>query len=76
VWFRDLPRASEAILIEAARLKGLGIYPLSPLYDPRHPGRRPAELGLVMGYAALEARQIERGCELLAQAADELRGRR
>jgi len=76
VWFRDLPRASEAILIEAARLKGLGIYPLSPLYDPRHPGRRPAELGLVMGYAALEARQIERGCQLLAQAADELRGRR
>lgn len=76
VWFRDLPWASEAALIEAARLKGLGIYPLSPLYDPRHPDRRPVELGLVMGYAALEARQIERGCQLLAHAVDALRGRR
>lgn len=74
VWFRDLPRASEAALIEAARLKGLGIYPLSPLYDPRHPDRRPVELGLVMGYAALETRQIERGCQLLAQAIGALRG--
>ena len=70
VWFRDLPRASEAALIEAARRRGLGIHPLSPLYDPRHPDRRPAELGLVVGYAALETRQIERGCQLLAQAAE------
>ncbi|WP_190242155.1 IS1 family transposase [Bradyrhizobium algeriense] len=29
-----------------------------------------------MGYAALEARQIERGCQLLAQAVDQLRSRR
>jgi GntR family transcriptional regulator / MocR family aminotransferase len=78
VWFRDLPQASEAALIEAARVKGVGIYPVSPLFDQRHPGRRhrPDVIGFVMGYAALEARQIERGCQLLGQAVDQLRSRR
>nr|WP_283807540.1 PLP-dependent aminotransferase family protein [Bradyrhizobium retamae] len=49
-----------------------------PLFNHRHPGRRhqPDVIGLVMGYAALEARQIERGCQLLAQAVDQLRSRR
>ncbi|OCK53902.1 PLP-dependent aminotransferase family protein [Bradyrhizobium sp. LMTR 3] len=77
VWFRDLPQTSEAALIEAARVKGVGIYPVGPLFHP-HPGRRhrPDVIGLVMGYAALEARQIERGCQLLAQAVDQLRSRR
>lgn len=76
VWFRDLLRKSETMLIEAARLKGVGLYPVSPLFDPRHPGRRPNAAGFVMGYAALEPRQIERGCKLLAEAVDELRMRR
>nr|WP_083219505.1 PLP-dependent aminotransferase family protein [Bradyrhizobium icense] len=78
VWFRDLPQTSEAALIEAARVKGVGIYPVAPLFNHRHPGRRhqPNVIGLVMGYAALEARQIERGCQLLAQAVDQLRSRR
>ena len=73
VWFRDLPRKSEAMLIETARLKGVGIYPISPLFDPHHPGRRENVVGLVMGYAALEPRQIERGCRLLAEAVDDVR---
>ncbi|XSC42833.1 hypothetical protein ACF1BQ_032135 [Bradyrhizobium sp. RDT10] len=30
VWFRDLPQTSEAALIEAARVKGVGIYPVAP----------------------------------------------
>ncbi|WP_108523291.1 PLP-dependent aminotransferase family protein [Bradyrhizobium algeriense] len=78
VWFRDLPQTSEAALIEAARVKGVGIYSVAPLFNHRHPGRRhqPDVIGLVMGYAALEARQIERGCQLLAQAVDQLRSRR
>ncbi|RZN08008.1 aspartate aminotransferase [Bradyrhizobium genosp. SA-3] len=75
VWFCDLPQASEAILIEAARTRGVGIYPVSPLFDRRHAGggRRPDLAGLVMGYAALQPRQIERGCQLLAQAVEQLR---
>lgn len=73
VWFRDLPQASEATLIEAARARGVGIYPVSMLFDQRRPARRTAGVGLVMGYAALEARQIERGCQLLAQAVEQIR---
>jgi GntR family transcriptional regulator/MocR family aminotransferase len=77
VWFSDLPHTSEPALIEAARAKGVGIYPVSPLFDQRHPSRyRPSVVGLVMGYAALEARQIERGCQVLAQVVDQLRPRR
>ncbi|WP_370141740.1 MocR-like pyridoxine biosynthesis transcription factor PdxR [Bradyrhizobium yuanmingense] len=77
VWFDDLPKKSETALIEAARAKGVGIYPISPLYDQRQPDRRrgPNLIGLIMGYAALEARQIERGCQLLAQAGDQFRSR-
>jgi GntR family transcriptional regulator/MocR family aminotransferase len=72
VWFRDLPQASEAALIEAARDKRLGIYPVSPLFDAARPRHRPDVVGLVMGYAALEKHQIERGCQLLAQAVQQL----
>ncbi|MCP3477506.1 PLP-dependent aminotransferase family protein [Bradyrhizobium sp. CCGUVB1N3] len=78
VWFRDLPPTSEAALIEAALAKGVGIYPVSSLFDQRRQARRhrPDVVGLVMGYAALETRQIERGCELLVQAVEQLRSTR
>lgn len=70
VWFRDLPRESEAMLTEAARAKGVGIYPISPLFDLCHPERRPDMSGVVMGYAALEPRQIEHGYRPFAEAAE------
>ena len=78
VWFRDLAQQSEAALIEAARSKGVGVYPVSALFDRRRSGRRarPEVVGLVMGFAALEARQIERGCRLLAEAVNEVVARR
>ncbi|MBR1187437.1 PLP-dependent aminotransferase family protein [Bradyrhizobium sp. AUGA SZCCT0160] len=74
VWFRDLAQDFEAALIEATRSKGVGVYPVSALFDRRRQGRRsrPEVVGLVMGFAALEVRQIERGCTLLAQAVDEV----
>ncbi|OAF20015.1 PLP-dependent aminotransferase family protein [Bradyrhizobium neotropicale] len=73
-WFDDVPQAREAALIEAARAKCVGIYPVSALFDGRRVGRRRSReaVGLVMGYAALETAQIERGCRLLAQAVDEV----
>ncbi len=72
VWFRDLPQALESTLVEAARDKRLGIYPVSLLFDKARPEHRPDVVGLVMGYAALEKRQIERGCQLLAQLVQQL----
>jgi GntR family transcriptional regulator/MocR family aminotransferase len=73
-WFDGLPQAREAALIEAARAKGVGIYPVSALFDGGRTGRPRSRqaVGLVMGYAALETAQIERGCRLLARAVDEL----
>jgi GntR family transcriptional regulator/MocR family aminotransferase len=77
-WLRDLARDCEAALVEAARSKGVGVYPVSALFDRRGQGRRRGPqavglvVGLVMGFAALEVRQIERGCRLLAQAVDEV----
>ncbi|KJC41284.1 PLP-dependent aminotransferase family protein [Bradyrhizobium sp. LTSP857] len=77
-WFRDLTRDHEAALVEAARAKGVGVYPVSALFDPRGQGRRRRleAVGLVMGFAALDVRQIERGCKLLAQAVDDIVPRR
>jgi GntR family transcriptional regulator / MocR family aminotransferase len=73
-WLDDLPQKREDALIQAARAKGVGIYPVSALLvgPSRTPGRTRKTVGLVMGYSALEIAQIERGCKLLAQAAAEL----
>ena len=73
-WFDALPRASEEALIRAARSRAVGIYPVSSLYDRRRQSQRtrPDAVGLVMGYSALEKRQIDRGCKLLAAAVDDL----
>jgi GntR family transcriptional regulator/MocR family aminotransferase len=69
-WFDDLPQKREDALIQAARARGVGIYPVSALLVG--PRRTQKGVGLVMGYSALEPAQIERGCKLLAQALDRL----
>lgn len=69
-WFDDLPQKREDALIQAARTRGVGIYPVSALLVG--PRRSQKSVGLVMGYSALEPAQIERGCKLLAQAFDKL----
>jgi GntR family transcriptional regulator/MocR family aminotransferase len=68
-WFDDLPHKREDALVQAARARGIGIYPVSALVAG---ARRSKTVGLVMGYSALETAQIERGCRLLAQAVAEL----
>ena len=68
-WFDHLPQKHEDVLVKTARAKGVGIYPVSALFVG---SRTRKSVGLVMGYSALEAAQIERGCKLLAQAIAEL----
>jgi GntR family transcriptional regulator/MocR family aminotransferase len=65
--FRALPWSKERKLVEAATAASIGVHPLSPLYD-RSQGR-PAEAGLVLGYASLSLAEIERGIQTLAQIA-------
>lgn len=69
LWLPGLTSEREAVLVEAARGHGVGVYPLSPLYG--EPGRRRGPgraAGLVLGYASLSEPQIRRGVQLLGTA--------
>ncbi len=69
VWFQALPASAESSLVQAARDRGVRVYPISTLFHPSTPGelkQRPA--GLVMGYALLEPEAIEEGVRRLAEA--------
>ncbi len=69
-WFRDIPRAGEAMLAEAARGTGVGLYPISPLYDPDGGAERPDCAGMVMGFGGLEPGAIAEGIRRLAGVLD------
>jgi GntR family transcriptional regulator/MocR family aminotransferase len=62
VWLRDLPAAQVGALARAAAAAGVGIYPVSPFYEAP-----PARAGLLLGYAALDEREIRVGVERLAR---------
>ena len=66
-WLRGIPRAQEQAFCERARQAGLGVYPISPLYDPSVEIDRPGCAGLVLGYAGLSLQEIESGIALLAE---------
>lgn len=65
IWLPSLRPRDEPALVLAARDKGVGVYPLSPLFAmPPSQGRtRPA--GLVLGYASLTPRQIGEGMRIV-----------
>lgn len=65
-WFPDVPARAEPALVQAARRRGVRVYPIGPLYHPDKPPKRPA--GLVMGYALLELAAIDEGVRRLAAA--------
>lgn len=72
VWFRTLPARLERTLMVKARETGVGVYSIAALYDPKSSVAQPDRLGLVMGYAALDPKRIERGVQLLGKV---VRGR-
>jgi GntR family transcriptional regulator/MocR family aminotransferase len=63
-WLNGVATQREPNLIEAANVAGIGLYPVSPLYEPSGP--RPTQAGLVLGYAGLEADALRRGVKALA----------
>ena len=74
-WFPSLPHQAEPTVVEAARRRGVCVHPIGPLYVPGGKGshgQRPC--GLVMGYALLDAAQIEKGVLALSKAVQEVRG--
>jgi GntR family transcriptional regulator/MocR family aminotransferase len=65
-WLNRVPRAREEAVVVRAQLAGLGLYPVSPLYASA-PADRPDAAGLVMGYASLDERTIDRGVRILKE---------
>jgi GntR family transcriptional regulator/MocR family aminotransferase len=63
-WLNNVAADREPAIIEAARAAGIGLHPVSPLYDPAEP--RPANAGFILGYAGLDADALARGIEVLA----------
>jgi GntR family transcriptional regulator/MocR family aminotransferase len=72
VWFNDVPQRQESELIRRARDAGVGVYPVTPLYSSVKTSYRPDRAGLVMGYASLDGRTIERGARSLTTVLKEL----
>jgi GntR family transcriptional regulator/MocR family aminotransferase len=60
-WFRDRAPEDAEEIVARAEQAGVGVYPVTPYYLDRPPAA-----GLVLGYAALNANEIEAGITLLA----------
>lgn len=71
-WLTRFPLDREALIVAAARAAGVGVYPITPLYDPSSLSDRPDHPGLVIGYAGLDGREIALGIERLGAALDSL----
>ncbi|WP_332696749.1 MocR-like pyridoxine biosynthesis transcription factor PdxR [Bosea sp. (in: a-proteobacteria)] len=67
VWFRDIAAAREPDFVALGRVKGIGVYPIGPLYMHADAAARPDMAGLVIGYASVEPQEIERGVAILAE---------
>ena len=70
-WLNQIPRSEEDTLIVRAHAAGLGIYPVGPLYAASPTTDLPDWAGLVIGYAGLSERDIERGVRRLAAVLSE-----
>jgi GntR family transcriptional regulator/MocR family aminotransferase len=75
-WLPRLPMDQEATFVAAARAAGVGLYPITPLYDPSFTSDRPDHSGFVMGYASLDDRDITRGVERLTAALEAVTAQR
>lgn len=63
-WINGVAADRESAILAAARAAGVGLYSVSPLYDPTEP--RPAEAGFILGYAGLDTEALRRGVAALA----------
>lgn len=64
IWVDGVDASREGEIVDAARSMGLGLYPVSSLYDPS--ASRPGTAGFVLGYAALDVDMLRRGVAMLA----------
>jgi GntR family transcriptional regulator/MocR family aminotransferase len=75
-WLPALAASAEQALVQAARERGVRVYPISPLFHPNALAKQVRRsAGLVMGYALLELEAIEVGVGRLAAAVSSIRRR-
>ena len=68
LWLPFLRPRDEAVLAAAARDKGVGVYPVSPLFARPASQAHARPAGLILGYASLSVEQIQSGLRILAAA--------
>lgn len=66
LWLPFLRPKDEPALVAAARSKGVGVYPVSPLFAKPPQGMQPRPAGLILGYASLTVEMIDQGMRVLA----------
>jgi GntR family transcriptional regulator/MocR family aminotransferase len=66
VWIKDIPMHSEQKIVAMAKEKGVGIWPVSPLFAEGKKFRKEPCTGFVLGYASLKKSDIDQGIRLLA----------
>jgi GntR family transcriptional regulator/MocR family aminotransferase len=66
LWLPGLKAVDEGALADAARQKGVGVYPLSPLFASRK-GAKARAAGFILGYAGLTVAEIDEGVCALGQ---------
>jgi GntR family transcriptional regulator/MocR family aminotransferase len=72
LWLPSVRPQDEPVVVAAARERGVGVYPLSPLFAVRQQGTRSRRAGLILGYASLTVEQIQKGVRTLAAAIGQL----
>jgi GntR family transcriptional regulator / MocR family aminotransferase len=72
LWLPFMRSQDEPALVASARNKGVGAYPVTPLFarQPTTLEARPA--GLILGYASLTSEQIQQGVRTLASVIAEM----
>ncbi|MBL8344315.1 MAG: PLP-dependent aminotransferase family protein [Rubrivivax sp.] len=68
LWLPSLRAQHEPALVAAARERGVGVYPVSPLFAAPPHRARPRPAGLILGYASLTLEQIRQGVQALGTA--------
>ncbi|MBX9795216.1 MAG: PLP-dependent aminotransferase family protein [Burkholderiaceae bacterium] len=68
LWLPAIAQRDEAAVVTAARERGVGVYPLSPLFAGPELRKRSLRAGLILGYASLTVEQIQKGIASLAAA--------
>lgn len=72
LWLPFMQSQAEPVLVAAARAKGVGVYPVTPLFANLSASTHPWPAGLILGYASLTIEQIQQGIFILASVITEL----